>query len=193
MFFIITDNYQLACRKLRDNNTLEIVWVPGHSDVAGNEEAEQLAREGSSVQPCTPEPVLGITTATTYASVKQLYRRKFELPWKLIPGAETSKRMMKSTSAARAEEVLRLGRKDLRMVSAMLTGHGPFRNHLFKMGVVQNNVCRFCDKEAETHDHILNQCPALEKKRFEMLGVNTTMTCASIKELARFASSIKIN
>ncbi|KAJ8968475.1 hypothetical protein NQ317_013970 [Molorchus minor] len=54
----------LECRKtlndLASRNKVILTWVPGHSGVRGNEEADRLAREGSAMYPIGPEPILGV-------------------------------------------------------------------------------------------------------------------------------------
>ena len=46
-------------RLVDENNTVKILWVPGHTGVPGNERADELARAGSvsvhlGVEPCLP-------------------------------------------------------------------------------------------------------------------------------------------
>jgi len=42
-------------------NNIRLIWVPGHYDVPGNEEADRLARFGAQVTPIGPEPFVGIS------------------------------------------------------------------------------------------------------------------------------------
>ncbi|KAJ8909306.1 hypothetical protein NQ315_004678 [Exocentrus adspersus] len=49
---------------LGQRNKVRLVWVPGHSGVAGNEEADVLAPKGSSDTLTGPEPAIGLRTAT---------------------------------------------------------------------------------------------------------------------------------
>jgi len=48
--------------KLNDlgrNNKVPLLWVPGHVEVEGNEQADTLARKGTSTPLIGPEPFLG--------------------------------------------------------------------------------------------------------------------------------------
>jgi ribonuclease HI len=39
------------------NSTITVHWVPGHTDIPGNDEGNMLAKQGASMEPSTPSPV----------------------------------------------------------------------------------------------------------------------------------------
>ena len=41
-------------------NNVQLIWEPGHSNIQGNEKADQLARHGAPQSFIEPEPVLGV-------------------------------------------------------------------------------------------------------------------------------------
>src|SRR5450759_2456248 len=55
----------IACRtqieELNSVNTVHLLWVPGHSSIAGNEWADELARTGASFDFTGPEPAIPIS------------------------------------------------------------------------------------------------------------------------------------
>ena len=50
--------------KLCVNNMVKLSWVPGHSNIKGNDIADSLARLGSSTQFADPEPYIGVPWST---------------------------------------------------------------------------------------------------------------------------------
>jgi ribonuclease HI len=47
--------------KLAEHDRIQLIWVPGHMRIDGNEVADQLARQGSSHPFIGPDPALGIS------------------------------------------------------------------------------------------------------------------------------------
>jgi hypothetical protein len=91
----------------------------------------------------------------------------------------------------RADDLLKLGRHQLTMAVATLTGHATVRKHLRTMGLFEGDpTCRFCRHEVETVQHIICCCEALTHKRYNVFGnlvvEPTDMRTATVKDLCLF-------
>jgi ribonuclease HI len=62
-------------------NKVTLVWVPGHRGIAGNEKVDAMAREGSANTFTGPEPVFGITKATSHRSISGWMKLQHQIHW----------------------------------------------------------------------------------------------------------------
>ena len=62
-----------------------------------------------------------------------------------------------------------------------MIGHGPFKRLLWKMNLSNDYKYRMCDFEQETAEHILCDCVALSRKRYNLFGADSM-------ELAEFTN-----
>jgi hypothetical protein len=71
----------------------------------------------------------------------------------------------------RTDDLLKLSRHLLKMTVDIFTGHAPVRGHLYTMGLFDGDpTCRFCGKETETVHHIMCNCEALARQRYNVFG-----------------------
>ena len=68
-------------------------------------------------------------------------------------------------------EILRLNKRDIRIITQMITGHANLKRHRFIMGVEDNPICEKCEEAEETPEHLLTKCPFFARLRFEVLGI----------------------
>jgi hypothetical protein len=91
----------------------------------------------------------------------------------------------------RADDLLKIGRHQLKMTTAIYTGHAPVRGHLFTMDLFDGEpICRFCGMETETVQHIICCCEALARQRYNVFGRSTVeskdISTVSIEDLCLF-------
>lgn len=175
-----------ACRKVYSTVTkhrsIQLMWVPGHSAIFGNEEADRLAKAASATLPMGPEPILPIGPATLQLHLRNSLRESFKDEWRSVQGLEHSKQTIRDPCEKYGLHLLEVGRKTTRIVIALLTGHGPFRSHLAKIGLTADRICRRCGLEEETAEHILCHCAALWKERLNCLG-NAFLDLPSVRDI----------
>ena len=89
--------------------------------------------------------------------------------WNDIDTCRQAKRFILPSEIV-TRNLLKLDKKNLRVITGLLTGHCPSNYHLGKMGIVHNTLCRFCHLEIENSEHLLCDCVALLRKRNQILG-----------------------
>jgi hypothetical protein len=109
--------------ELANHNRVQLVWVPGHEGVAGNETAEQLAKIGSEQPFVGPEPACGISMGVAIKAIRDWMTMSHEKYWKSLTGLRQAKGLIRGPSAKIARELLKLDRNQLRWVVRLLTGH----------------------------------------------------------------------
>jgi hypothetical protein len=124
-------------------------------------------------------------------SVREAIRawtKKHLCTWRNLTGHRHGKLFISGPCGQRADNLLKISRRQLRMVVKILTGHAPVRKHLHTMGLFNwDPTCRFCGKETKTVQHIICCCEALAHQRYNVLGsleVEPTDICAaSVRDL----------
>ena len=106
--------------------------------------------------------------------------------WKTVTGCRHGKLFIGRPRKKRGDDLLKLGRHQLKMAVAILTGHAPVREHLFS----GDPSCRICRMETETVQHITCSCEALACQRYNIFGKLFTkpkdISTSSIKDLCLF-------
>jgi hypothetical protein len=117
--------------------------------------------------------------------------------WRDVPGHKHWKLFISGPSKKRAEELLKLSRHLLSIVVAILTGHAPVRTHLRTMALFEGDpLCRFCEQEAETVQHIICRCEAMARRRFSVFGDSVVepkvIRLATVMDLCLFIRGIRL-
>jgi ribonuclease HI len=152
-------------RALRKYATIELVWVPGHTDLFGNEAADQLAKHGTKLPASSTKTsfaILGI-------KIKQLAREE----WAEYVTSYATK--LKSNNQATYCRVypwiisskLRIPTGIKREIASTLFqlkfGHGYFKDFLFRIKHATTPYC-VCDKR-EKPEHLLLNCAQFREAR----------------------------
>lgn len=159
----------MLLKQLSLKNTVNLYWVPGHCGIDGNEAADCLAREGSGTNLIGPEPFFGIPDCSLKMELKRWETSMVMSNWNAAIACRQSKRFIYPCEKS-SRVLLKLDKRNLRIIIGLLTGHCPCRYHLVKMNKLQDSRCRFCNIENETSEHLLCECSALIQRRILFLG-----------------------
>jgi len=156
-----------------------------------NEEADKLDRQVSALLLLGPEPALGIWKCSVREAIKNRTKMQHLRAWRDLPGLRHGKIYIGRPCKKRDDDLLKSGRQQLKMVTAIYTGHAPVRRHLYSMGLFDGDpICRFCGMETETVRHIICCCEALAFQRYNVFGRPTVETkdisTASVRDLCLF-------
>ena len=166
------------------DNVIMLVWAPGNSGIEENEAADGLAKKGSTEDPIGPQPILPIPRSVVTNELKITLKRDFEQNWRNAPRMRQAKEFVTGPNSRHTKELLRFSRKDLRIIVGLLTGHYHVKKHLHRMGIEEDAECRWCLEEEETVFHIIGECPAVTRIRYQHMG-KPVMTTDDIRKTHR--------
>ncbi|KAK7012564.1 ribonuclease H-like domain-containing protein [Favolaschia claudopus] len=168
--YLLTEFHRLLTALLkakpRFHGNVHLAWVPGHSNVEGNELADEAAKQAAQgagdsnpVQGCrlvwTDLPV---SLAAQRATATKRMAKQWETLWK------QSRRAMKLASIDRSppsRRILRLygelTRTEASILTQLRTGHVGLNAFLHRIKVTDSPLCLRC-KQPETVSHYLLTC-----------------------------------
>ena len=178
--------------ELGRRNDIKLIWIPGHSNLAGNEEADRLANIGSACEPSGSAPVLKLGTFYAAAVIDEWIgglERRF---WTAQPGLRQSKLFVNTKQHCK---VMSWNRIAIRQFIGYLTGHHTTRKYLNRIGVYSDPSCRLCGFATESTEHLLLDCTHLDRIRYLILGKYRLdardINNAQCKELLNFIRKIE--
>ena len=81
--------------------------MPGHSDIQGNEAADELAKNGSTIPFAGPEPAIEISSNLIRNTVFDIFRKKQYLNWFSCKGQRQAKELNQGYPNARQKELFK--------------------------------------------------------------------------------------
>jgi ribonuclease HI len=186
----------LSLNRLGRHNQVTLEWVPGHTGVQGNEEADLLAKEAATK--CEgPEPFVPVPRACVRMGILRYLREVHERRWSATTEYRHSRLLLpRLPSVSWVEGFLGLRRSEIWMVTALVTGHATLMGHLHRIGVAESPLCGRCREEEETPFHVLVECPQYGAARLAVFNQNwmnlPTLRETKLSSWVEFAKKTKL-
>ncbi|XP_055698849.1 uncharacterized protein LOC129799159 [Phlebotomus papatasi] len=170
---ICSSKLVLECRqelnKLAERHQVILTWVPGHSNVEGNNTADSLAKSSAKTPFIGPMPTCGYSGSRIKHLLNEKATNEHKVHWAKQPGLRRAKLILEPDGKWR-KEIQNLNKIQLRLLVGLLTGHCALGSHLKRMGISTDETCRYCLEDEEDNIHILCYCPAFGIQRRISLG-----------------------
>ena len=150
-------------------SSVHLHWVRGHSGVAGNELADTLAKEATSLD------TVGKVTPAPFSFFKhKLKVWSFSQSKNSIDSAPTSNKLHRLVSSLHRPEssslLLKASSADLHKLTNILSNRAPLNVFLFRINKSSSDICPRCQIEAEDNVHFLCHCPFFFHLRSKFFG-----------------------
>lgn len=170
-----------SLNQLATHNNVKLLWVPGHSNVPGNEAADKCAKNASRTPMVGPEPPIGLTLEESLRGFKNWLTTKKQNAWTSSQGCRQAKEAVSKVNATRAQTLISLRRPALKNVMQIITGHANLARHRHIMKQTTSPRCLKCNlNEEETPWHHVAICPAFQNARSSYLSRVTPWTWKSL-------------
>jgi len=134
----------LECLSLFNGATL--TWVPGHSNVAGNETPDILAKQAACLDFIGFEPTIGIARTTVHTEARSWVDNDHHKFWQAAAAGYKAKMLLCGPDKQLSRFTLGLKKKQLRLLVGLLTGHIALNRHLTVMKIQTDAQCHLVEK-----------------------------------------------
>ncbi|CAA7270497.1 unnamed protein product [Cyclocybe aegerita] len=168
--------------------TISLRWISGHTNVKGNEmadqEAKRAAEEGSSTREDLP-PLLQQRLPISATAEKRAYHEELKTMW--LNDWDNSPRKAKFDNIDPAFPFHRfhklqdsLNRPQASILTQLRTSHIPLNRYLHRFAKRDSPKCTHCPRMDETVNHYLFQCSKYRRQRQEMMNKLGVMTSSDL-------------
>ena len=143
----------------RNGITITLQWIPGHSGIAGNEDADSLAKKGAA----QPQPDVPVNHETVTKIIKSNFKEEWMNDWSTN---RTGRSMYNHMTCPKINDpIKKLKRREQSTIFRLRTGHVQLNGHLSRIKKNHSPQCPLCGYKNETVEHHLIHCTGLKDLR----------------------------
>ncbi len=147
-------------RKAKENLRISLQWVRGHNDNTGNELADFLAREGSSMRCDSVEPELPLPRSAIKSAIRRHFLAKWQKRWYASDSCQATKLFFPRVRTGKVRKLAKWHRSRINLLIQCGTGHALVAHHLSKWKQIEDR-CALCLEGEESIAHLFFDCTAL--------------------------------
>lgn len=171
---------------------LELNWIKAHHNYEGNERADELARNAvyNNIIRFDINPPHSYFKKKLWEQVYAIWTDR----WTEDKTCRMTKFFFPYCHKGKAKEILKLSRKQSRRLIEIVTGQNDL--HYINNKVMNTDtLCRFCEEEEETFDHLVTECPCFYTQRTEIWGQKVWIGTHDwkIRDMLKFSYTEGIN
>jgi ribonuclease HI len=159
------------------NIITEIVWIPGHMDIEGNEKADTAAKEaakstGNSTPSTIPKTSHLRLKTSQFNTINQATMQDWLTSLKTQKTKATFGKLTMNTNNVYQSKKLYSTiskRHDVAQLARLRTGHCSLNQYLHRFGIEESPFCSCNSGAIETVDHYLIHCSKYDRQRSKLI------------------------
>ena len=172
--YVIDSKQTIDCinslNQLARTNKVNIVWVPAHSGIYGNEIADKVAKFAARETTSVASTCIDVVRSHARTVNNEWLLKKTRQTWSATQTCAHTKCFITDVHPAVTKQILNMSKNEIRIITGIITGHCKLNSHLAKIGLRDDPDCDLCGTERETAKHILFDCLALTSIRQQVFG-----------------------
>ena len=156
--------------------TIKFLWVPSHSKIYGNEQADSLAKLGSKQGTCFER---NLNAFEYYPKIKFVCQDKCQNLWDCSDMGRWYYSINPHIKNKAWFYKQQFSRNFIKVFCRLLTNHYALKSHLFRIDLSDSNICD-CLQSYEDIDHVVFHCQRFDVPRRKFLDALTSVDKSSI-------------
>ena len=172
---ILVKECKMKLNDLAQENSVTLSWIPAHVGHPGNEAADKKAKEGTTSEFLQDLPPIPVPLSVVKQEIYRWELRAHRKTWRRkTTGAGATCRQTKmflpEPDPGYWKKLQKFNRKNLKILTQMITGHSVLKYHLWKMKIEPDPMCEQCQDGDETVEHFICECEAFGFTRQHTFG-----------------------